>query len=122
MTSAVLVTIANIILDYVLIFGHWGLPQMGIAGAAIASSLATGIGTLYLAGTSLSRRYRERFHPYHHLSLPWFLPIFRLSLPVIGQRFIANGSFLPLSVRTSGGRDRRKQRGSAGRRPSSLLT
>jgi len=93
MTSAVLVTIANILLDYALIFGHWGLPQMGIAGASIASSLATGIGTLYLVGVSLSQRYRERFHPYHHLSLPWFFPIFRLSLPVIGQRFIANGSF-----------------------------
>jgi len=96
MTSAILVTIANILLDYALIFGHWGLPQMGIAGAAIASSLATGIGTLYLAGVSLSQRYRERFHSYHHLSLPWFFPIFRLSLPVIGQRFISNGSFFAL--------------------------
>jgi len=31
----------NILLDYLLIFGHWGLPKMGIYGAGIATSLAT---------------------------------------------------------------------------------
>lgn len=30
----------NIVLDYALIFGHWGLPQLGVSGAAIASTTA----------------------------------------------------------------------------------
>lgn len=30
----------NILLDYLLIFGHLGLPKMGIAGAALATSIA----------------------------------------------------------------------------------
>ena len=31
----------NILLDYLLIFGHWGFPKMGIYGAGIATSIST---------------------------------------------------------------------------------
>ena len=34
-------SLLNIALDYVLIFGKFGLPQMGIAGAGLATALAT---------------------------------------------------------------------------------
>jgi putative MATE family efflux protein len=49
---------ANILLNYVFIFGHWGAPAMGAAGAGLASSVATYFGTLmYLAmGLRLSRK------------------------------------------------------------------
>ncbi len=30
----------NVVLDYLWIFGHWGFPEMGIAGAALATSVA----------------------------------------------------------------------------------
>ncbi len=38
--STSLMAITNILLDYGLIFGHFGLPAMGIAGAAIATNIA----------------------------------------------------------------------------------
>ena len=44
--SLVLVA-SNILLDWVLIFGHLGAPAMGIKGAALASTLAEGISLVF---------------------------------------------------------------------------
>lgn len=38
--NAVVMTVINIIFDYCLIFGNFGMPQLGISGAGIASVLA----------------------------------------------------------------------------------
>lgn len=46
--ASLLMTGSNLILDYALVFGHWGMPRMEIAGAGLASMLATGIGMGYL--------------------------------------------------------------------------
>ena len=38
--SNIAACLLNILLDYALIFGHWGSPALGITGAAIATSVA----------------------------------------------------------------------------------
>jgi len=38
----------NVLLDYLLIFGKWGFPKMGIAGAALATTLAEFLGLAYV--------------------------------------------------------------------------
>jgi len=45
--NAVIMAITNIILDYLLIFGHAGFPEMGLKGAAIASVIAEASSTLF---------------------------------------------------------------------------
>ena len=95
MVASILTTAANILLDYLLIFGRGGFPQMGVQGAAIASSIAIAVGTIYLAWVALSPGHGKRFavlrRPFSFRR--WMRPIARLSLPVAGQRVIANGSW-----------------------------
>ena len=39
-------SVANVILDYVMIFGHFGFPAMGVKGAALATTIAELLGDL----------------------------------------------------------------------------
>ena len=46
----VLMTGINSVMDYALIFGHWGFPELGIRGAAIATIISSSVQILvYLA-------------------------------------------------------------------------
>ncbi len=46
--ASVVKTVLNIVLDWLLIFGHFGFPQLGIRGAALATVISEGAGTLLL--------------------------------------------------------------------------
>ena len=71
----------NIILDYVLIFGHLGLPEMGTRGAALGTvtALAVNLGFYAFLGKDYVRFSRK------DLSLEKMKQIFRFSLPFLGQ-------------------------------------
>lgn len=45
--NSIVLVASNILLDWVLIFGHWGAPAMGIQGAALASTLSEGISFVF---------------------------------------------------------------------------
>lgn len=54
LNSVVMVT-ANIIFNYVLIFGRFGCPAMGIAGAGLGSTLAEAVSLLFFIGYTWRR-------------------------------------------------------------------
>lgn len=45
--NAILMALTNILLDYLLIFGKWGFPKMGISGAAFASVISEAVSTTF---------------------------------------------------------------------------
>lgn len=51
----------NIVANYVLIFGTFGFPAMGITGAAIGTVIGSATGALVLALAYVSRRIRDEF-------------------------------------------------------------
>lgn len=61
-------TIANVILDYVLIFGHWGMPKLGFNGAAWASILAEIIGLWVIYWVIAQKGITRQFHLFKRLS------------------------------------------------------
>ncbi|MBU0596308.1 MATE family efflux transporter, partial [Candidatus Bipolaricaulota bacterium] len=94
--ASILVTAANIALDYLLIFGHAGFPALGIQGAAVASTIAVAIGTGYYIVVVLTPSYRSSYLASRSLASVrrWIAPIVRLSLPIAGQRAVEQGSWV----------------------------
>jgi len=46
MTTLILMHACNIFLNYVLIFGHFGAPALGVTGAGLASTISMAVGTV----------------------------------------------------------------------------
>jgi multidrug resistance protein, MATE family len=54
--SSAVMAIVNVILGYLLIFGNFGFPKMGIAGAGLASVIAEGCSTVYFMIVTFRRK------------------------------------------------------------------
>ena len=61
MWVSILITVINIGLDYIFIFGNFGIPAMGIRGAAMASNIAVISGTIVFLILMFRKKYRNRF-------------------------------------------------------------
>ena len=46
--AAILANIVNVIVAYVLIFGHFGLPALGVAGSALGAAAGRSLGAAYM--------------------------------------------------------------------------
>ena len=57
-------TALNVLLDWILIFGHLGFPEMGIRGAAIGTQIASGIGLVLIVAMYFSDKNNKEFNVY----------------------------------------------------------
>ena len=91
-TTLVMVLI-NVFLDYALIFGNFGFPAMGIAGAAIASVVAEISSTLaFLAYTLMKGSVKQyKLFSFNVISPKLLLRLLRISLPIMLQNFLGFG-------------------------------
>lgn len=63
MRALLIATAVNLILDPILIFGWFGLPALGVAGSALATILARGVGVVYLL-LHITRFARKFYIPF----------------------------------------------------------
>ena len=78
--------IVNAVLNYILIYGHFGLPALGVTGAAIATTVARIFETLILFIFMLKGKSKIRLRLRHFKVKKHFIPEYiRTVLPVIGN-------------------------------------
>jgi putative MATE family efflux protein len=94
-TTSVL-AIVNIFLDYCLIFGNFGFPEMGIAGAALASVIAEVSATLFFLLYTIFMLPHRKYHLFHigRFTRELYVRIIRVSFPMMMQNFISLSSWL----------------------------
>ena len=78
---------ANALLVYPLLYGKWGLPELGLFGAGLATSMVN-LGT-FLAGLWFTAR-RRPFRKYHVLGRIW-----RIDWPLMGKLVVIGA---PISI------------------------
>ncbi len=89
--TTVVLAIVNITLDYMLIFGEFGAPEMGVAGAALASVIAEATALLYFIGyTFVTIKFSD--YDLFLFKKPEYLKLFsilKVSIPIMMQQFIS---------------------------------
>lgn len=95
LASILVAIVFNAIGDYALIFGKFGMPQMGIAGAAVATVIAWAIRVGMMLTIFLSKRIDEKFHTRSswRFSLDRLKELLRMGGPIGIQWFLDVGSW-----------------------------
>lgn len=93
--SALIMAGVNVLFDYVLIFGHWGFPEMGIAGAALASVIAEGASAVFFLAYIFNMSERNKYNLFHFppINFKVIKSTFDVSFFVMLQYFFSLGAW-----------------------------
>ena len=91
--STIIMAIVNICLDYCLIFGNWGFPKMGVAGAALASFAAEISAFVFFSVYSYVTLRGKSFGMYklHGIEPELMSRILKISTPTMVQKLLSFG-------------------------------
>ena len=81
-----IVNVLNILGNYALIFGHWGCPQLGVEGAAIATAASRAVSMILLAIVHF-RVHIRRFPLSYFRPMPWqeLRNLLKIGIPAMSE-------------------------------------
>jgi MATE family multidrug resistance protein len=93
LATTLLLAGVNLVLNYALIFGKFGLPEMGIGGSGLASSIAEGVAFVFFVVYMI---FDKANRPLHIFSIPkpdWPMTMqqLRIALPIVAQAAVGQG-------------------------------
>lgn len=93
--STLLMAAVNIFLDYVLIFGKWGFPEMGIGGAALASVCAEISAFFFFIVYTIIKLPLKTYtlFAFHKLEGWLMKSILKLAFPTMLQKLLSFGTW-----------------------------
>lgn len=96
MVSGIITNLLNIFFNYMLIYGKFGMPRMGVAGSALGSTIATLFESLFYFVIIISPSYRHKFQNFKNLKIDFSLirKIYKISIPVSFQNVFILIGFL----------------------------
>lgn len=96
LVTALITAGSNAFLDYLLIFGNFGFPELGIRGAALASTISDGIGMLCMLGFLLFSKERKTYGLLQYLRLDFtsVKEVFKVGSPLMLQGFSALATWM----------------------------
>ncbi len=93
--DTIILAVVNGLLCYALVFGHWGMPAMGIAGAGLASTIAEVVAFVVFIIYILRDKQVRKFHlfAWPKISLKLIRQMLSLSSPMVVQSIVGIGSW-----------------------------
>lgn len=91
MVSSVVIAVTNILLDYSLIFGNLGLPEMGLEGAAVASVFADAAGLLFMTAAVSITPFAKKVRLIHNfrITMHSIKNLIKMGTPMMLQGLVA---------------------------------
>lgn len=88
--------IVNVFLDYLLIFGKFSFPEMGIKGAALASVISEIVALLYFVYYTYKKTDYQKYNLFKKLEFNFKtqLQILKIAAPIMLQYFMALSTWL----------------------------
>jgi len=101
MISGIVTNLLNIVFNYIFIFGNFGMPRMGLAGAGLGSTLASSFDFFFYTAIMLLPSYRHKFQNFNRIKIDWEIikAIWKISIPVSLQNvFILIGFLIFVAI------------------------